>query len=188
VDLAALQAALAAAVTSSARRSVDPDLVRARLADRCRDAGLDPLVPEEFDTLAAGFDEEANRRLALLVGALDLEGMRGTLAALAASRPLGKLVGAAFAGVARETPLLTLELLRQSPLRVEELARRFLAGLGAQVRGETAEVSRQRLKRLDYGRLLDEAERARQAAAARSEQLRKLQEEQEARRTRRGKW
>jgi hypothetical protein len=188
LDLALLRAGLADGVARSAGRHAEPELVRARFADRCRDAGLLPLTPEEFDALADGLDEEAWRRLALLVGALDLEAVRGALPALAAGRPLGGLVDEAFAGLARATPLLTLELLRQSPLRVEELARRFIAALGAAVRGESGQVSRQRLERLDYGRLLAEAERAKEAAAGRMEQLRALQEEQEQRRPRRGKW
>jgi hypothetical protein len=188
LDLGVLQAGLAGAVARYAGHPAESELVRARLADRCRDAGVLPLTPEEFDARAAGLDEEAWRRLALLVGALDLEAVRGALPVLVPGRPLGELVGEAFVGLARETPLLTLELLRQSPLRVEELARRFIAALGAAVRGESEPVSRRRLERLDYGRLLAEAERAREAAAGRMEQLRALQEEQERLRPRRGKW
>jgi hypothetical protein len=203
LDLAPLQALLADAAARRAGREVEPDLVRARLADGCRDAALTPLLPEEFDALTARLDAEGSVRLALLtarldaegwvrlallVDALDLKEVRGALAALAAVRPLVALVEAAFVGLARETPLLTPELLRQSPLRGEELARRFIAVLGADVRGESRQASRQRLARLDYGRLLVEAEQARLAAAGRVEQLRKLQEEQEKRRPRRGKW
>lgn len=188
LDPAALQAFLSNAVSACAGRPAEADLVRARFADRCRDAGLEPLLPEEFDALAGGLDTEAWSRLALLVATLDLEAVRSALAVLAAVRPLVDLTRAAFADLARETPLLTLELLRQSPLRVEELARRFIAELGAGVRGETPQVSRERLARLDYGKLLAEAERAKQAAADRVEKLRKLQEEQEKRRPRRGKW
>lgn len=188
LDALGLQAFLTNAVSLCAGRRAEPELVRARFADRCRDAGLEPLLPEEFDALADGLDVEAWGRLALLVGALDLESVRSVLPVLTAVRPLADLVSTAFAGLARETPLLTLELLRQSPLRVEELARRFIAALGGAVRGESPQVSRQRLARLDYGQLLAEAERAKQAAADRVEQLRKLQEEQENRRPRRGKW
>ncbi len=188
LDLAVLQAHLTEATTRYAGAAIELDLVRARLADRCRDAGIKPLLPDEFNVMAGRLDEEAGRRLALLVSTLDLGGVREALAVLAVRWPLGELVRAAFTGVARETPLLTLPLLRQSPLRVEELARRFLAGLGASVQGESAAVSRQRLERLDYGRLLAEAERAKEAAADRIEHLRRLQEEQEQRRPRRGKW
>jgi hypothetical protein len=188
LDAVGLQGFLTNAVSHSAGRSAEPELVRARFADRCRDAGLEPLMPEEFDKLTDGLDAEAWGRLALLVGALDLEAVRSVLPALTMARPLTELVKTAFAGLARETPLLTLELLRQSPLRVEELARRFIAELGAAVRGESPQVSSQRLARLDYGQLLAEAERAKQAAAGRVEQLRKLQDEREKRRPRRGKW
>jgi hypothetical protein len=184
LDLAAVQRALAEGAARAAGRDPEPELVCARLADRCRDAGLSPLLPEEFDALVAGLDDETWRRLLLLVGLLDLEAVRDAVAAVT---PLKEVAGTAFTGVARSTPLLTLELLRQAPLRVEELARRFILALGATVRGETPEVSRQRLERLDYGRLLAEAERAKQAAEDRVEQLRRLQEQQE-RRTRRGKW
>lgn len=188
LDVAELQAFLGQAVSAGAGHHAEADLVRARCADRCRDAGLEPLLPEEFDKLAEGLDAEAWGRLALLVEALDLEAVRLVLPVQAAARSLAELVKSAFAGLARETPLLTLELLRQSPLRVEELARRFIAALGAAVRGESPQVSAQRLARLDYEQLLAEAERAKKAAAGRVEKLRKLQEEQEKRRPRRGKW
>jgi hypothetical protein len=188
LDLAGLLAHLSGAVARQGEGQADPALVRARLADRCRDAGVAPLLPDEFDRLAEGLDAEAWRRLALLVGTLDLDAVRAALPALVVARPLADLAAAAFTGLARDTPLLSMELLRQGPLRVEELARRFVAALGATVRGETAKVSRQRLERLDYGRLLAEAEHAREAAAARVERLRRLQEEREASRPRRGKW
>jgi hypothetical protein len=189
LDVPLLQAALVEGVTRHAGQPVDAELVRARLADRCRDAELTPLLPEEFDGLAADLDEETWRRLAMLVGLLDRDDVRTALAAVAAVRGLlGVVVDAAFVGLARQTPLLTLELLRQSPLRVEELARRFVAALGAGVRGESAKVSKERLERLDYERLLREAARAKEAAAERMKQLRKLQEEHEQRGPRRGKW
>jgi hypothetical protein len=188
LDIAALEAHLATAVARTAGRPADADLLRARLADGCRDAGVRPLLPHEFDCLAEGLDTEALGRLALLVGVLDLEEVRTTLAVRAATMSLLDLADVAFFRLARETPLLTAEVLRQSPLRVEELARRFVAALGAAVRGESAQASAERLRRLDYGRLLAEAERARQAAADRTERLRRLQDEQEARRPRRGKW
>lgn len=66
--------------------------------------------------------------------------------------------------VAESSPLITLELLERAPLRLEELARRFVLGLGASVAGETLEASRAALARLDYNRLITEAERAKRAA------------------------
>jgi hypothetical protein len=73
-----------------------------------------------------------------------------------------------FVEVAQGSPLLTLDLLKRAPLRLEELARRFVMGLGASIAGEALEVSRKALERLDYGRLLAEAERAKRDAAGRS--------------------
>jgi hypothetical protein len=184
LDLPAVQAAFAAA----AARPTDPELARARLADACRDAGVAPPTPEEFGDLAVGLDEEAPLRLAVFVAALDVAEVRAALRPLLAARPAAELVAAAFTGLARETPLLTPALVRESPLRAEELARRFVAALGAAVRGESADVSRKRLERLDYGRLLAEAERAQESAKERAAKLRQLQDEQEKRRPRRGKW
>src|SRR5262249_24357054 len=150
LDLVALQGHLTEAIARATGEPPEADLVRARLADRCRDAGVQPLLPGEFDALADGLDEEAWGRLALLVGLLDLDALRAELPAFVAVGPLQQVVSGAFVGLAGQTALLTLALLRQSPLRVEELARRFVAALGAEVRGETEPVSRRRLERLDY--------------------------------------
>jgi hypothetical protein len=51
---------------------------------------------------------------------------------------------------------------------MEEFARRFVQGLGASIRGESAAASREALERLDYGRLLAEADRAKKAAEERA--------------------
>jgi hypothetical protein len=188
VDLSGLQVRLPAGVAWWSGRPADPDLVRARLADGCRDAGVDPPTPEEFDTRAAGLDDEAWNRLGALAFALDLQDVRAALSAGAVARPPLEILDAGFVGVARRTPLLTLELLGRSALRVEELARRLLAGLGAAVRGESPRASRERLERLDYERLLAEAERAKQSATDRIEELQRLQDQEEENRPRRGKW
>jgi hypothetical protein len=188
VGLPELQARLTAGVAWWSGRPADPDLVRARLADGCRDAGVAPPTPEEFDARAAGLDDEAWGRLGALAFALDLPDLRAALAVLAAARPAPELMGAGFVEVARLTRLLTLELLGRSPLRVEELARRLVAGLGAAVRGESARAAQERLRRLDYEGLLAEAERAKEAAAGRLAALQRLQDQQEQLRPRRGKW
>jgi hypothetical protein len=188
VGLSELQARLTAGVAWWSGRPADRDLVRARLADGCRDAGVTPPTPGEFDARVAGLDDAAWGRLGALAFALDLSDLRAALAALADARPAVELLGAGFAEVARRTPLLTLELLGRGPLRVEELARRLLAGLGAAVRGESARASQERLRRLDYEGLLAEAERAKESAAGRLAALKRLQDEQEQRRPRRGKW
>jgi hypothetical protein len=173
-------------VSAAAGRLTGPadlPLVRARLADHGRDAGRDPLTPEEFDALAAALDEEARRRLAVLVGLLDAA---PKVLAVPGSTPA--VVKRTFFAVAAGTSLLTLELLRQSPLRAEEFARRFAAALEVPIQGETAAASKQRLDRLDYGRLTAEAAAAKAAAEERMAKLRQKQEEVDQRRSRRGKW
>lgn len=190
VQLPPLKASFAGAVPRLEGKSVEPDLVRAQLADRYRDAGLEPILPEDFDALVLKLDAEGWRRLALAASALDLEPVRTVLPRLLSLPAEGVInqVQNGFVGLAEATPLLTMELLRQSPLRVEEFARHFLARLGAAVAGETVEQSKDRLTRLDYARLLAEAERAKLSGEERLAYLRALQEEQEASRPRRGKW
>ena len=186
LDIATIQAHFAKAVPRVAEPV--PELLRARFADRCRDVGLTPVLPEEFDAAVAEIDLETWRRLALFISVLDVDAVQEALPKLAAARPVPELLAAAFTGLARAANLLTIEVLGQSPLRLEELARLFVAKLGAAIAGESAAESQKKLERLDYGRLLAEAEKARASAAERADRLRKLQDEQEQRRTRRGKW
>jgi hypothetical protein len=188
VELAGLQKRLASAVVLWAGRTPDPDLVRARLADGCRDAEIDPPLPEDFDGMVSGLDDEGWRRLAVLTVALEQRDVRAALTALVAVRTPLELIRRGFVVVALKTPLLTLELLSRGSLRVEELARKLLAGLGAGVSGESARTSDEQLDRLDYERLLAEAAAAEKAAEQRLEELKKLQDEKEAKRPGRGKW
>jgi hypothetical protein len=188
LPLPALVARFKAAIPPLEHRSVDLALVRARLADRFRDVGLTPLYPEIFDALASGLDDEARRRLALLVDALFDPGIAPHLPALFGARHPAHTVQDGFLQLAFKSELLTMELLRKSGLRVEELARAFIAALGASVEGEAPEVSLDRLARLDYARLLSEAEQAKLGAEARVQYLKRLQDEHLARMPRRGKW
>jgi hypothetical protein len=166
---------------------VDPDLLRARLADRCRDAALQPAPPDVVAAMLGELDTESLRRLALVTSALNLDEVRAAAPWRLAHGPIEERVRGCFVEFARGSDLLTMELLRQSPLRVGEFARKLLVVLGLRVAGESAEESRLRLERLDYGRLLAEAERAKEAAEPRLAALRKLQEEREKRRAGRGK-
>ncbi len=188
LDLGGLRACFSAGVARFAGKVIEPALVRARLADGVRDTGLTPLLPEDFAERTAGLDAEGWRRLALVVAALEREEVGAALAAAEGKRGLGVVLDDGFFRIARERSLLTLDLLQQSALRVEEMARHFLAGLGAPVEGETPAQSRQRLERLDYARLLEQAEKAKVSAEERMEYLRKLQDEQEKKGPRRGKW
>ncbi|QSQ21883.1 hypothetical protein JY651_43175 [Pyxidicoccus parkwayensis] len=188
LELAPLCEALTRRRPALERRDVEPALLRARLADFQRDYGLEPLPPPTFDMLCEPLDAEAWRRLALVTSVLE-EGAVGTaVAALARMQGVEPQVREGFTSFARQARLLTLELLGQSPLRMEELARRWASALGAGFQGETEEESAQRLARLDYAKLLEEAERAKQAAEARQGKLKKLREAQDAKMANRGKW
>ena len=110
------------------------------------------------------------------------------VAQLAAHRGVASVIEEGMVGTAVRAPLLTLALLRESAVRLEELARTWSAALGVGIAGETAEQSAEHLARIDYARLLDKAERAKVDAEARMAELRKRQEKAEERRTRRSKW
>jgi hypothetical protein len=186
LELAIIQSRLTKTIAKIG--SSNPDLIRARLADRCRDAGLTPVLPEEFDAEVSGYETETWCRLALLIGVLDVDDVRAALPKLVSARPLKEIIANGFTGLARDANLLTMEVLSQSELRIEEFARLFIGRLGASIVGENAADSQKRLERLDYGRLLAEAKRAQESASGRADRLRKMQDEQEQRRSRRGKW
>jgi hypothetical protein len=175
------------AVELSARLAaadVDPDLARARLADRCRDAGVDPAEPRRFASLQEALDVEGRRRLALAIDLLDVPPLRD-----AAPLLLGVLdgdAGPALFRLTHATAALTVAVVREGPLRAQEFCRHLLAHLGGLVAGETEAESKQRLERLDYARLLAEAERAKMSAEERMAYIRRLQEQRAP--PRRGKW
>ncbi|MDC0744370.1 hypothetical protein [Polyangium mundeleinium] len=164
LDLAQILAALGQVLAEIEPAALDVDVARAKLADLCRDLAIEPVDPLELDPLAAGLDRSAIERLALLVLVLERRGIPEP----ALKRIFeGRARTAAREGifdVARGSGLVTLDLLRGSPLRREELARRLILGLGASVAGESLAEARAALERLDYGRLMAEAERARRAA------------------------
>lgn len=143
--------------------AADLDVARAKWADLCRDLGMNPFDPLELDGLTTHFDRAAAGRMALIVVMLE----RGAISRDVLIRILDKRIRTATkAGVVepvQASQLVTLELLAQSPLRREELARRVILGFGASIRGEKLGDSRAALERLDYGRLMAEANRARQA-------------------------
>lgn len=139
----------------------DLDVARAKWADLCRDMGMNPVDPLELDGLTTHFDRTAVERLALIVVLLERGGIpRETLQRIVNQRASTATKGG-IVEPARISQLVTLELLAQSPLRREELARRVILGFGAAIRGEKLSDSRAALERLDYGRLMEEANRAR---------------------------
>lgn len=169
-------------------REIEPDLLRAQLADHCRDAELLPVDPQAFDRWTTDLNTECWRRLALAVSAFEDPLTRNMLATLAQVRELDDIVESGLVAFARESGLLTMAVLRQSELRSEELARKLARRLGVGILGESEEESEQELERLDYGRLLAEAERAKELAEDRMTYLRERQEEELRRRRPRGKW
>lgn len=179
--------ALSEAVQVLEHGEVDAALLRAQLADRCRDAGVEPVAPEGFDLAVQALDAEAWRRLAALAAVSTCVPVEHVVAPIAQQRGAAWLLEALL-GVVRGRPRLTMALLRMSPLRVEELARAWFAALGIAVTGERPAQSTAALERLDYERLLAQAEQARDAAEARMAQLKQAQEADDMRRTaRRGK-
>ncbi|OAD19961.1 hypothetical protein THIOM_004364 [Candidatus Thiomargarita nelsonii] len=172
-------------IIEKGQQKVDMQLVHARLADHYRDMELNFIAPQDFDILVEQLNEEARQRLALAVAGLDHDELKK---ALCVKTDRVEQIKRCFFNFAMETNLLRMELLRQSPLRVEEFARQFLARLGAEIEGETYAESQQRLARLDYRSLLKEAEQAKASAEERMDYLRQLREDQERRLGRRGKF
>jgi hypothetical protein len=167
---------------------IDQTLVCARLCDAFRAVELDPPLPSALAAATGRLGDEAWRRFALEISCLDLDELRQVLPAVASESGADNLVVEGFVRPAEMHELLTLELLRSSPIRIEELSRSMLACMGVSVAGETEDESKQHLWRLDYARLLSEADRAKEAAEERSEELRKRMEEEYARNRPRGKW
>ena len=141
----------------------DLDVARAKWADVCRDISMDPLEPLEMDGFTTNFDRSAVQRLALIVSVLERLAIPRDILARLLDRRLRTATKGGIVEPAQSSRFVTLELLAQSPLRREELARRVILGFGASVRGEKLAESRAALERLDYGRLMDESNRARQA-------------------------
>jgi hypothetical protein len=177
------------AASAQEEGGVELALLRARLGDLCRGLGMAPADPALLMSLCEDLDEAGLGRLAVVVAALrEAAGLREALPALCGAGAGDALVERCADIALLATAPLTLELICQSPLRVEEVARHCLARLGARVEGERVEEAQARLERLDYGTLLAEAARAQESAEGRLEYLRKLQEDMEARFRPRGKW
>ncbi|MBS0260890.1 MAG: hypothetical protein JSS02_02950 [Planctomycetes bacterium] len=190
LDLDELIAQFGVAVERWEDRDVDWDLLRAQFADAFRDAGLMPVAPDRFLQEGADLNSDAARRFAVWLTAFSLpetiellpqliEKLNGNSAQLLLS----------IKAAAQSLVMLTPSTLRQSDVRLEEFARHFCSRLHIDIQGETREKAARRLHEIDYARLVEEAERAKNSATERMEYLRKLQDaESETRRPRRGKW
>ncbi|MEZ4410457.1 MAG: hypothetical protein R3A52_28855 [Polyangiales bacterium] len=181
--------ALAAAVVTHESREVDDALLRARLADACRDAGVEPLSPVQIEVRLSWLDAEGWRRLAALAAAIEHPSLAAAFASALQTHGAEKVIGVGLVDTSARRPLLTMATLRKSTLRVEELLRAALAAAEIDVAGETAEQSKTALARLDLARVQQLAEQAKADAAARMEKLKAAQEADDAARNpRRGKW
>jgi hypothetical protein len=188
VALDAVIELLALELPALEHKVIEAALLSARLADALRDAKVRPCHPDLFEILAADLDEQALRRCALFVSCAGSDVLRPALPALVQHAGIEAFVAKGFVELARTKALLTLELLRQSEVRREELARAWCAALGCDIVGESAEQSAARLDEIDYARLLAQAEDAKASAEERMKALREQQELAESKRTRRGKW
>ena len=186
-DLAALTEEIRLATLDLQGRKADRDLIAARLMDGLDDAGLAKPSPEDWKKQAQPLDDEGWNRMAILVRLFRETGLRDSIVQALGAKGGGAAavndVFAAFAaGMAR---LLTAELLQKSPFRVEELARKWVHVLGAGIAGESAQESRQRMERLDFGGVLKNLQAADADRAARMKKLqeieaKRLKEQQEA--------
>jgi hypothetical protein len=185
--LPAVLQAMEEAVYVFEHAEIDAALLRAQLADRCRDAGVEPASPDGFDAAVHGLDVEGWRRLSAVASLWTWSEVGVALASILRQRGAETIL-AAMLTVVRAKPLLTMAVMRVSALRTEELARASLGALGIGIAGESAAQSAAALTRLDYERVLAQAEQARQAAEGRMAQLKQAQEVDDmARNPRRGK-
>lgn len=163
-------------------------LVRARFADACRNAGVRPVVAGVFSENWEPLDAEAQLRLALFVSAMELEAV-GRRIPLFADEGTGAAALGRLCQLSGRLELLTSEVLENSDIRLEEIARHFCAEWGLSIQGERKAHSGNRLREIDFSRLMAEARAARDSAEDRMAYLRELQErELGTRRARRGKW
>ena len=182
LDLVLLKAHIAEAAAKLASQDIFSDLLLARLADRYRDLRMDPVLSPELKLLINSKDVEVRRRCALTVGLLELQEVGTALPLLIAKNPAAFQPG--LAKLIQTTQLLSMELLRLSPHRVEEFSRNFIMCVGALVKGEAEGDSKQFLAQLDYGSLLQAAERAKVSAEGRMDYIKKLQDQRDMRKPR----
>lgn len=185
VDLPRMITAIQAAAPAAAEAPADLVLLRAQWGDLCRDADEPRPPADAFEGLKSSDDL---RRAALLIRALlsqpDAVALfeEGTVDRTAVGH-----VHCSLVMPATNLNLLTPQLIAESPLRAEEMARAFAASLGVGIVGETEETSQAALRRLDYRRLLAGADRAKTKAADKMDYLKALYQAQEDLRPR-GKW
>ncbi len=164
------------------QQDVSPALIVARLADAYRDAELQPLPPAQVYELLDKLDEEGWRRLDLVVSVLVGDAVRSVLKKAKTRNDIVDQISNVFLPLVEKKRSVTLAMTSESPLRIEEFVRSLAAGLKAGIIGETPDQSIQRLARLDYERLLIDAELSRLSGKERSEYFVALHKAE------RGKW
>lgn len=164
------------------RKSVQPAIVIARLADTYRDLGLQPLPPKQVLSLLGELDDEGWRRLDLIVSVLSTEGPREALGTIKTQDDIAAQISQVFLPLVRKKRSVSMGLTSESPLRIEEFTRQLAAGLDVGIKGETAKQSLERLQRLDYERQLIDSELSKLSGKERTEYFIALH------RAERGKW
>lgn len=163
-------------------------LVRARLADACRDLKLRPPMGVEFQNCWSQLNEEQRLRFCILTDGLEVPELAAAVQRLC-TKGVAEPVLSLLQQQTAQLQYLSGSILQESDIRLEEFARHFCAAWKVEIQGESPAASAARLHAIDFGRLMQEANAARASAEERLAYLRELQEEQEkTRRPRRGKW
>lgn len=181
---------LRAAARDVESAAADQDLVFARLCDALRHLDCDPPGEETWLSACRGVsrfrapsDEVAAaarrilqlddwRRLHLLVESLREPGISELVRRRCRDWPGEKVAVWLFLTFARWADRLTIALLLESPFRIEEFARKWVDALGGRVEGESVQKSEEQLRRLDYGKVLDNLKKAKEARDAHAERVR----------------
>ena len=164
-------------------------LARGRFGDACRNVNVRPVSESMFASAWNGLDSHQLNRFCLFVSSMDVAGVPRKIKELGGETGDAEFALRSLSGLSKELSLLTADVLQQSDIRLEEFARHFGSSWKLSFKDESEKVSTERLHQINFGRLMKEAEAAKNSAEDRLEYLRKLQEEQEEqRRPRRGKW
>jgi hypothetical protein len=151
-DIAVATRVVAEVAAEVTPRDLEPALLESVLADLLRDAGVMPPAHGQFALLTAHMEEADWERLAVIIGMLAREELRGALASQ--TLPVLDQVERGMLVPARALTAVDLRVLSRSAVRAEELARRVAAGLGIGVNGETSDESDARRVQIDSRRLL----------------------------------
>lgn len=196
IDLPRLMGTLVEAARGVESKPADPEMLFTRLSDAFRAMDFDPPEEERWTEAWYGkskveppspevaakmkrvLGDEDWKRIHLLVETLQDK----TIWELIRQRCLAwgseRVAVGIFVAFAAWADLLTVPLLLKSTFRIEEFARKWIDAIGGTVAGEKEKESEKRVRNLDYGKVLDNLEKAQKAR----EEHRKRLEEIEAKR------